>query len=227
MIYLKVLQWFFLKSTGISQIRNPRYWIIKGQQKAQDFLHLKKMNKIKTVSLLFVLIAFSCKSIKNNSYQSKKILKPIKIGLLNNNNDKAHFKKNNVKFENDALNHIEKVFVKNKLVLNITNNKDKYYLFEVFNENYLMVSEYSNIGAGGVEQMERIKLLIIGLDTPNKIYTTTLNKLFFSIGKMTYSVGVNRYYISSFKEGKLTLSNVKKDGLIIEMNENKLGFTLN
>lgn len=188
--------------------------------------------QFKTKILLLFLIIFSCKiSNKVNQDLPKKLLIPIKVGLGVEGNKESYIKTYKIKFKKNTSNNTVSIFLDNKRVIDIINN-NKNYLFEMYDNQYLLISEYTNIGAAGPSLMKRVNIFILDINNPLNIYKYSKGKirLTMSENKLEYykksSVNNDIHCISDINNGFLSIKDVNHNVSKVSMQELKVGITI-
>lgn len=194
--------------------------------------------KIITIIIFFILFSCKTKSIQDRKesrakeYVEKLNLEPrpflqyIKTGLINKTNSEFFIEDYNIKFKDNSNKGLEDIYINDKLTISIVNNLNKNYLFEVFNDEYLIISKHISFGAADSAEMKRTELYLIQLSNTNNIFfidnidniRICMNGILLSyyMGRPN-SKELSRFAIKSIDNEKLTLLSSGEEIITYEM----------
>lgn len=170
---------------------------------------------MKNVCFIVLILSLSCKTAMTQ-IEGDKLLIPLKIGFSPDGKD-TNFDRYKLRFTNTSSSNEENVYINGIKVVGINKKLDQNFLFEIFDKNFLVISQYSNLSAASVEQMNRSNMYFVKLDNPNEILKLNSKSINLTIEKSL----LDRFKKSSLESKIFAINYLESESIfLIGVNNN-------
>lgn len=161
--------------------------------------------------ILSFLLVISCKVKTQPKSTLENFLIPLKIGPTSRSD--YQLKRGNHKLSFNYSNELQAEIIKidHKEILQIALDSTKNYLYEVFNDEFLIISEYTNRNASGIEYMLRKNMFFIALKDEKTLAQLSNNPPL----RIVMSKEILDYYLNSKNHMVFRITNISKDSLFL------------